>query len=58
MTALIKNKAGYTVQDAPSTRLKITEDGRTDGRADRRTDGRTDGRTHPLILVIEMRERI
>ena len=26
-----KNKAGYTVQDAPSTRLKITGDGRTDG---------------------------
>ena len=25
------NKAGYTAQDAPSTRLKITRDGRTDG---------------------------
>ena len=24
------NKAGYTAQDAPSTRLKITGDGRTD----------------------------
>ena len=32
------NKAGYTAQDAPSTRLKITRDGRTD----ERTDGRTD----------------
>ena len=32
------NKAGYTAQDAPSTRLKITGDGRTDGRTDRRTD--------------------
>ena len=42
-----KNKAGYTAQDAPSTRLKITGDGRT--------DGPTDGRTHPLI---EMRRRI
>ena len=29
-----KNKAGYTAQDAPSTRLKITGDGRTDGRTD------------------------
>ena len=28
------NKAGYTAQDAPSTRLKITRDGRTDGRMD------------------------
>ena len=25
------NKAGYTAQDAPSTRLKITGDGRTEG---------------------------
>ena len=49
------NKAGYTAQDAPSTCLKITRDGRTYGRTDRRTDGRTDGRTHPLI---EMRRRI
>ena len=36
-----KNKAGYTAQDAPSTRPKITRDRGTD----RRTDGRTDGRT-------------
>ena len=28
------NKAGYTAQDALSTRLKITGDGRTDGRTD------------------------
>ena len=28
------NKAGYTTQDAPSTCLKITGDGRTDGRTD------------------------
>ena len=28
------NKAGYTAQDAPSTRLKITGDGRMDGRTD------------------------
>ena len=27
------NKAGYTAQDVPSTRLKITRDRRTDGRA-------------------------
>ena len=45
------NKAGYTAQDAPSTRLEITRDLRTYGR----TDGPTDGRTHPLI---EMRRRI
>ena len=38
---LLKNKAGYTAQDAPSTRLKITWDRRTD----RRTDGRTNGPT-------------
>ena len=37
------NKAEYTAQDAPSTRLKITG------------DGRTDGRTQPLIA---MRRRI
>ena len=42
-----RNKAGYTAQDAPSTRLKITGDGPT--------DGPTDGRTQPLI---EMRRRI
>ena len=36
-----KNKAGYTAQDAPSTRLKITWDGRTNGRT-YGTDGRTD----------------
>ena len=45
------NKAGYTAQDAPSTHLKITLEGRTYGPTDRRTDGRT----HPLI---EMRRRI
>ena len=28
------NKAGYTAQDAPSTRLKITRDERTDGPTD------------------------
>ena len=37
------NKAGYTAQDAPSTRLKITRDRRTYGRTYGRTDGRTDG---------------
>ena len=31
------NKAGYTAQDAPSTRLKITGDGRTDGWTDTTT---------------------
>ena len=41
------NKAGYTAQDAPSTRLKITGDGRTDGRPAGWTDGRTDG--HNLL---------
>ena len=39
------NKAGYTAQDAPSTRLKITRDGPTDGRTYGRTYGRTDGHT-------------
>ena len=43
------NKAGYTAQDAPSTRLKITRDrrtyGPTDGPTDLRTYGPTDGRT-------------
>ena len=34
----VVNKAGYTAQDAPSTRLKITWDIRTDGRTDGRTD--------------------
>ena len=34
-----RNKAGYTAQDAPSTRLKITGDGPTDRRTDQRTDG-------------------
>ena len=34
-----RNKAGYTAQDAPSTRLKITRDRWTDGRTDGRTDG-------------------
>ena len=37
-----ENKAGYTAQDAPSTRFEITRDGRTDLRTDLRTDGRTD----------------
>ena len=32
-----ENKAVYTAQGAPSTRLKITRDGPTDGR----TDGHT-----------------
>ena len=36
------NKAGYTAQDAPSTRLKVTGDGRTDGPTDGHTDGQTD----------------
>ena len=36
------NKARYTAQDAPSTRLKTR-----DRRTDRRTDGRTDG--HDLL---------
>ena len=36
------NKAGYTAQYAPGTRLKITGDGRTDGPTDGQTDGRTD----------------
>ena len=39
------NKAGYTAQNAPSTRLKITGDGRTDRRTDGPTDRRTDGHT-------------
>ena len=46
-----KNKAGYTAQDAASTRLKITRDRRTYVPMDLRTDGRT----QPLI---EMRRRI
>ena len=44
-----QNKTGYTAQDAPSTRPKITRDrrtyGPTDGRTDLRTYGRTDGHT-------------
>ena len=40
-----RNKAGYTAQDAPRTRLKITRDRPTDGRTDGPTDGRTDGPT-------------
>ena len=36
------NKAGYTAQGSPSTRLKITLDGRTYGPTDLRTDGQTD----------------
>ena len=38
------NKAGYTAQDAPCTRLKITRDRRIDGPTDGLTDGRTDRR--------------
>ena len=34
-------KGGYTAQNAPSTRLKITGDGRTKGRSSGRTDGQT-----------------
>ena len=45
MNTTITNKAGYTAQDAPSTRLKITEDGPTDGRTDGPTDGRADRHT-------------
>ena len=37
----LKNKAGYTAQDAPSTRLKKNWR-RTDGPTDGPTDGRTD----------------
>ena len=40
-----KNKAGYTAQDAPNRRLKITRDRRTDGPTDEPTDRRTDGPT-------------
>ena len=36
-----RNKAGYTAQDAPSKRLKITRDRRTYGPTDLRTDGHT-----------------
>ena len=43
-----KNKAGYTAQDARSTRPKITRDGRTYGP----TDERTDERTRPLIEML------
>ena len=41
-----RNKAGYTAQDAPSTLLKITRDGRTEGRTDTTSyrDGKKDGR--------------
>ena len=42
---LLVNKAGYTAQDAPSMRLKITRDRRTYGPMDGPTDGRTDGHT-------------
>ena len=31
---MTKNKAGYTAQDAPSMRFKISGDGRTDGPTD------------------------
>ena len=34
MASVDYNKAGYTAQDAPSTRLKITWDRRTYGRTD------------------------
>ena len=52
------NKAGYTAQDAPTTRLKITRDRPTDGRTDGPTDRRTDtpsyrdARTHLKIHQI------
>ena len=45
MIKLFLKKAGYTAQDAPSRRLKITGDGVTDGLTDGPTDGQTDGRT-------------
>ena len=38
----MKNKAGYTAQDAPSTRLKITRDRQTYGRTYGPTDGQMD----------------
>ena len=42
----MRNKAGYTAQDAPSTRLREgVTDGPTDGRTDGPTDGPTDGQT-------------
>ena len=34
----VRNKAGYTAQDAPTTRQKGVSDGRTDGLTDGRTD--------------------
>ena len=37
-----ENKAGYTAQDAPITRLKIMRDERTYGRTYGLTDARTD----------------
>ena len=47
------NKAGYTAQDAPGTRLKITRDGRTYGRTDLRTDTTSyrDATAHLKILL-------
>ena len=43
ITETKQNKARYTAQDAPSTRLKITGDGRTDGRTDGHTLRGCDG---------------
>ena len=42
------NKAKYTAQDAPSTRLRegVRTYGRTDGRTDGQTDGPTDRQTN------------
>ena len=39
-----KNQAGYTAQDAPSTRLKITRDGRTDTTSYRDATARRKGK--------------
>ena len=51
------NKAGYTAQDAPSTRLKITGDGRTDGRTDehnllKRCDGASKKMTYLIVVLM------
>ena len=51
------NKAGYTAQDAPSTRLKITGDGRKDGPTDGRTDTPSyrDAKTHLKTKTKQLR---
>ena len=46
---VVSNKAGYTAQDAPDTRLKITGDGRTDGRTD--TTSYRDATAHLKIFL-------